>query len=154
MKREKYHVRRLLLRTELQRERAIESLREAPLDVARPLEFLIREEVKERTLPQQGLMWVGALADIAAQAVVDGRRYSDKVWHEHFKRLYLPDAYDAELCASEDYVKWEIDQAGEAVLVGSTTDLTTKGFSQYLEQVHADGANMGVHFHEAPRKRA
>jgi hypothetical protein len=32
-------------------------------------------------------------------------------------------------------------------LVGSTTDLTVYGFSQYLEQVTAHGASLGVQFH-------
>lgn len=148
--RPKYHQHRLLLRTPLQVERAMAALMTAPLDALRPVEFLIREEVKERKLTQQGLMWVGPLADIAEQIVVEGRKFSAKVWHHHLKGLYLPDQYDAGLCISEDYVKWEFDQSGDAVLVGSTTDLTTRGFTQYLEQVFAYGGNMGVHFHEAP----
>lgn len=138
------------MRAPLQIERAIAALIAAPLDPLNPLEFLIREEVKGRKLTQQGLMWVGPLADIAEQVVVDGRRYSAKVWHHHLKGLYLPDHYDAELCAAEDYVKWEFDQSGDAVLVGSTTDLTTKGMANYLEQVYAYGGNMGVMFHDAP----
>lgn len=151
MQRAKFHPRRLLLREPLQVERAIAALREAPLDFLKPLEFLLREEVKERKLTQQGLMWVGPLADMAEQIVVNGRKYSAKVWHAHMKGLYLPDEYDAELCASEDYVKWEFDQSGDPVLVGSTTDLTTRGFGIYLEQVFAFGGNMGVMFHDKPR---
>ena len=147
--RPKYHQTQLLLRTHLQVERAIAALIAAPLDALRPLEVLIREEVKERKLTQQGLMWVGPLADMAEQIVVEGRRYSAKIWHAHLKALYLPDCFDAELCASEDYVKWEFDQSGDAVLVGSTTDLTTRGFAFYLDQVYAFGANMGVMYHEA-----
>lgn len=151
--RPKYHQARLLLRTQLQVERAMAALMAAPLDPAKPLEFLIREEVKERKLTQQGLMWVGPLADMAEQILVEGRRYSAKIWHQHMKALYLPEEFDADLCTSEDYVKWEIDQSGDQVLVGSTTDLTTRGFSTYLEQVYAYGGYMGVHFHEAPARR-
>lgn len=150
--RPKAHPARLLLRTPLQVERAIAALRAAPLDPLRPLEFLIREEVKERKLTQQGLMWVGPLADMAEQIVVDGRRYSAKIWHQHMKEMYLPDAYDPEMCASEDYVKWEFDQSGAPVLVGSTTDLTTRGFGIYLEQVYAFGGNMGVMYRAAERR--
>lgn len=150
MTREKFHQRRLLLREPLQVERAIVALREAPLDADNPVEFLIREQVKERKLTQQGLMWVGPLADMAEQIVVGGRKYSAKVWHEHMKAQYLPNEYDAEMCASEDYLKWEMSMDREPILVGSTTDLTTRGFGIYLEQVFAFGGNMGVMFHEKP----
>ncbi len=150
--RQKYAQRRLLLREPLQVERAIAALREAPLDPLKPLEFLIREEVKERKLTQQGLMWVGPLADMAEQIIVSGRKYSAKIWHEHMKALYLPEWYDVEMCVSEDYAKWEMSMDREPILVGSTTDLTVRGFAIYLEQVYAFGANMGVMFHEAPRK--
>ncbi len=151
MQRAKFHTRRLLLREPLQVERAIAALREAPLDARHPVEFLLREEVKERKLTQQGLMWVGPLADMAEQIVVEGRRFSAKIWHEHMKQEYLPNEYDPEMCASEDYVKWELSMGGDQVLVGSTTDLTTRGFGIYLEQVYAFGGNMGVMFHEKPR---
>lgn len=35
---------------------------------------------------------------------------------------------------------------GERILIGSTTQLTTGGFSDYLEQVYSYGANLGVLF--------
>lgn len=152
MIRPKYYPRRVLLRQPEQIERAIAALRQAPLDPLKPLEFILREEVKERKLTQQGLMWVGPLKDMAEQIWVEKRRFSEKVWHHHMKGLYLPEHFDPELCVSEDYVKWEFDQSGDPVLVGSTTDLTVRGFSQYLEQVHAFGANMGVMFHEPPKR--
>lgn len=154
MTRPKYAQRRLLLRAPLQIERAIAEIQTAPLDPLKPLEFILREEVKERKLTQQGLMWVGPLADIAEQVIVGGRRFSTKVWHHHLKGLYLPDEYDDELCASADYVKWEFDQSGDPILVGSTTDLTTKGMATYLDQVFAFGANMGVMYRTAADRRA
>lgn len=116
-----------------------------PLDEENPLEILIREPVKMRGPDQNSLMWVGPLADIAAQAWVDGRRFSAEVWHEHFKRQYLPEEFDPEL-TKEGYRKWDYTPDGERVLIGSTKQLTKKGFSQYLEQIEADGANMGVQF--------
>ena len=97
-------------------------------------------------------MWVGPLADIAEQAYYQGRKYSDLLWHETFKRLYLPEGYDSELCKKEDYKKWDFDRDSVCVLVGSTTDLTAKGFAQYLEQIYADGASMGVIFHANPNE--
>ena len=57
-----------------------------PVDAARPLEVVIREEKRKRTLDQNSLYWSGPLRDIAEQAWVQGRQYSAEVFHEHFKR--------------------------------------------------------------------
>ena len=146
MTRQAFAQRRILLRESEQVERAIALLRNVPLDHLKPLEFLVREEVKARKLSQNALMWVGPLKSIAEQVWVEGRQYSDEVWHSHFKAQFLPDEFDPALCKSEDYRKWDIGPAGDRILVGSTTDLTVRGFSIYLEQIHAFGANMGVEF--------
>ena len=58
-----------------------------------------------------------------------------------------------ELC-KEGYIKWDVDPLGERVLVGSTTQLTVRGYSDYLEQVHVLGAEMGVQFHANPNEGA
>lgn len=152
MKRPKFEQRRMLLRGQEQVDRAIALLSKVPLDPEKPLEFLVREEVKARKLDQNALMWAGPLKDIEEQCWIDKRQYNATVWHEYFKKQFLPDAYDPELCKSEAYIKWDYDPSGEPVLVGSSTDLTIKGFAQYLEQIYAFGAHMRVEFHEvAPR---
>ena len=46
------------------------ALDNAPLDADKPLEMIIREQVKTRKLDQQALMWVGPLADIANQGCI------------------------------------------------------------------------------------
>jgi len=148
--RQKFEQRRLLLRGLEQVERAVALLRTLPLDEKKPLEVLVREEVKARKLDQNALYWAGPLKDIAEQAWIDGRQYSAPVWHEFFKAEFLPDTYDPDLCKDEKYRKWDEGPGGGQVLVGSSTDLTIKGFAQYLEQIHAFGANLGVEFHEAP----
>lgn len=147
--RSKFQARKILLRAEMQRDAAIALLRNLPLDASKPLELVVREEVKARKPDQNALMWAGPLKDIAQQAWVDGRQYRDVVWHEHFKEMFLPDEFDADLC-KEGYRKYDFTPAGKRVLVGSTTELTVKGFSQYLEQVYAFGANLGVQFHANP----
>lgn len=149
--RQKFELRRVLLRQPEQVERAIALLRNAPLDDLKPLEFLLREEVKARKLDQNALMFAGPIRDIAEQAWLDGKQFSAEVWHEYMKRQFLPDHFDAELCL-ESYVKWASDPAGDPVLVGSTRMLTVRGFSLHLEQVFAFGASLGVEFHEAPRR--
>lgn len=149
MKRDQLKTRKILLRTELQRQTAIKALSSLPLDEAHPLEVVFREEVKVRKPDQNSAMWSGPLKDISEQAYVDGRTYSDVVWHEHFKELFLPEDFDPELC-KEGYRKWDFTPSGKRVLVGSTTELTVRGFALYLQQVEAFGANLGVEFHANP----
>ena len=152
MTRQKFEQRRLLLRGQEQVDRAIALLRTVPLDAAKPLEVLVREEVKGRKLDQNALMWAGPLKDIAEQCWAQQRQYSAEIWHEYFKAQFLPETYDPDLCKTEHYRKWDYDPGGAPALVGSSTDLTIKGFAQYLEQIHAFGAQMGVEFHEAPAR--
>lgn len=142
----KFATRRIILIGESQRELAIALLQNVPLG----LEVLVREPVKVRGLDANALMWAGPLKDISAQAWVQGRQYSDVVWHENFKREYLPEADDPDLgeLVKDPFTwrKWDWTPAGDRVLVGSTTDLTKKGFSRHLTQVEAFGAGLGVQF--------
>jgi hypothetical protein len=142
--REKYKTRNIILLGDQQKELACAAIQNAPAGV----EVVIREPVKVRKLDQNALMWVGPLKDIAEQAYVEGRTFSDVVWHEHFKELYLPEEFDPEL-TKEGYRKWDYTPSGRKVLAGSTTQLTIKGFAQYLEQVYAFGASLGVMFKQA-----
>lgn len=149
-KRQPFVTRKIRLVGEMQREALIALARNLPIDPQKPLEAVIREEVKARKPDQLALMWAGPLKDIAEQAYVNGRTFSPEVWHEHFKAEYLPEEYDPELCKSEDYRKWDYSPSGRRILVGSTGDLTVKGMSLYIEQVHAFGAGLGVIFHANP----
>ncbi|TAL90931.1 MAG: hypothetical protein EPN62_00935 [Candidimonas sp.] len=150
--RQKFQKRVVLVKTPAQVSALLALIPHLPVDFEHPIQATFSEEVKVRKPDQNSLMWVGPLADIADQAWVDGRTYCAETWHEHFKRQYLPEEFDPELC-KEGYQKWDYTPTGERVLIGSTTQLTIKGFAQYLTQVQADGANMGVMFHENPRER-
>lgn len=138
-----------------QRARLIALVENLPLDAAKPLEVVIREEKKKRSPDQNALYWAGPLRDIADQAWVRGRQYSDKLWHEYFKREFLPDPDRADCDDShikDGYVKWaSIPSRETPVLIGSTTGLTVRGMAAYLEQVYAYGASLGVHFSERDR---
>lgn len=147
---QKYPTRSILLREEAQRQLALAAISNAPIDAEHPVQVLIREEVKARKADQNALMWVGPLADITEQGYLNGRTFSADVWHEHFKREFLPEEFDAETC-KEGYRKWDYMPNGERVLVGSTTQLTVRGFAEYLTQVEAFGASLGVRFHANPR---
>ena len=151
MSRQKFPTRKIRLVGTVQLLTAQAALANVPIDPDKPLELIIREETKIRGLDANALMWVGPLADIAAQAYVGGRTYSAEVWHEQFKREYLPEEFDEEL-TKEGYRKWAITPKGDRVLIGSTTQLTVRGFALYLQQVEAFGAGLGVMFRE--RRRA
>lgn len=153
MKREKYPTKTIVLIGSMQKDTARILLEQAPIDMHKPLELVIREQQKARKLDQNALMWVSQLADISAQAYVNGRTFSAEVWHEFFKREYLPEEYDHELC-NEGYRKWDYAPDGERVLIGSTKELTIKGFAQYLTQIEAHGASLGVMFGTSRRMAA
>lgn len=136
MSRQPFPQRRIRLVGEAQREWAIVAIRNAPIDADKPIEVVLREEVKARKADQNALYWAGPLADIAAQAYIAGRTYRAEVWHEQFKLDFLPETFDPELC-KEVYRKWDFTPKGDRILVGSTTQLTVKGFARYLTQVEA-----------------
>lgn len=148
--RPKFPTRKVLLRTWEQVRLLVNLIPNLPIDSENPLEIIIREPVKVRGLDQNAMMWAGPLADIAAQAWVCGRQYSAEIWHEQFKREYLPeeDAPDLGELVKDPFVwrKWDWMPNGDRVLTGSTTQLTKKGFSQYIEQIEAFGSSLGVQF--------
>jgi hypothetical protein len=143
--RDKYQTRQGLLTGAMQLETVLQVLKNAPLDPMRPLEWIVREKAIKRNTTQNALMWSSALADIAEQVWIDSKKYTIKMWHEHCKREFLPDEF-TEGITKEGYKKWDFMPSGERVLIGSTGDLTTGGFSSYLEQVYAFGASYGVMF--------
>ena len=132
----------------LQADTAITAIQNAPIDIERPLEVIIREEQKGRSLSANALMWAGPLNDIATQAWVHGRQYSALIWHEYFKEKFLPDFPDPKQ-VKEGYLKYEETPDGRKVLVGSTNKLTKYGFNLYIENIYAYGAELGVKFSEA-----
>lgn len=130
-----------------QKEVAINAIQNAPIDSEYPLEVIIREEQKARSLSANALMWAGPLNDIANQAWVHGKQYSALVWHEYFKEQFLPEFANSEI-TKEGYKKYEETPDGRRILIGSTSKLTKHGFSIYMEQIYAYGANLGVRFTE------
>ena len=145
MKRARFPKRKILVVSPAQLSTAVAVLKTVPVDAANPIEIRIGEQVKGRNKDQNALMWAGPLRDIANQAYVNRQTYSIDVWHEHFKREFLPEEADIEL-TREGYQKWRYLPSGERILKASTGDLTTKGFSIYLEQIYAYGASLGVQF--------
>lgn len=145
MDRPKFKTRLIILLGEQQRQIARAMVDNLPIDPAHPIEVMAREQQRARSIDANAAMWAGPLRDIAEQAWVQGRQYTAEVWHEHFKREYLPDEYDDDMCKA-GYRKWDYLPNGERVLVGSTTQLTVRGFALYLQTVEAFGASLGVQF--------
>lgn len=151
MNRSPYTPRTLVLSTEAIRERAIAVIRNLPIDALEPLQIVVSDYKPPRKKSQNDLMWAGPLKDMEEQAYLEQRRYSAKVWAEYFKEQFLPEEFDPEYCRV-GYVKWEDAPNGTRKLVGSTTQLTVKGFALYLEQIYAFGSNLGVQFTANPNE--
>ena len=145
--RTEYLTKTIRLIGKLQIDTAINAIQNAPIDSDKPLEIIIREEQKGRSLSANALMWAGPLNDIASQAWVHGRQYSALIWHEYFKEKFLPDFPDLTQ-VKEGYRKYEETPDGRRVLIGSTQKLTKHGFSLYMEQIYAYGSELGVKFSE------
>lgn len=140
--------RRFEMRTDQARQSALDLIRNLPLDDKKPLVVTVEEFRQARKPDQNALMWAGPLKDISEQAWLDGRQFSAEVWHEFFKRNLLPeDDENDEGLVKVNYRKWDIDPAGERVLIGSTTELTVRGMARYITELEAFGANLGVIYH-------
>lgn len=143
-----FKTRNIILVDDQRRAIAVAAVTNAPLGI----EVVLRAPVKARKLDQNAKYWAGPIKDISEQAWIDGRQFSKEVWHEYLKDLYLPTELDQnieKLVKNPDaYKKWSAGIDGRSVLVGSTTDLTVFGFSQFMEHVYAFGAGLGVMFHE------
>ena len=136
MVRQKFPTRTIYLSGSQQVNTILQLVPNLPIDPDHPLEVVIREKVEVRKPSANSAFWAGPMKDIAEQVWVEGRRYSAKVWAEEFKEEFLPEEFDPELTL-EGYVKWGFDRKGRKILVGSTTDLTSRGFALYRRQVEA-----------------
>lgn len=96
---------------------------------------------RKRTPAQNRRYWgQGVLAQVAAQAVVNGRQYSADVWHEQFKRTFIG-----------------VEELPSGQVIGkSSAGLDTAEFSAFCDQVEAYAANeLGITFYDlAPREAA
>lgn len=116
-----------------------------------PLAIRIYEHKEQRSIEQQALMWI-RLGEISEQGWINGQQFSDESWHIYFKRLYLPEEEGPSKRCRKGYRKWaSVPGRDERELVGSTTQLTTFGMSEYMEQLMAFGATeLGVQFGPTP----
>lgn len=104
------------------------------------LKLTLQVAEDERSLKQNKFYWGPCLKDISEQAQIGGQRYSKDAWHELFKRQFLP----------RKVKKCHVAGRGKAVVsvsLGSTTDLSVRRMTDYLDKVQAFAAtDLGVAF--------
>lgn len=108
-------------------------LQQARLMIADGKRVRIRceEAADVRSLRQNAFYWGHVLNEISLQAVNLGERWIDEAWHQLFKRMFLGYRYEREEV---------VGRPPRAVRVlRSTTELSVKQMSAYLEQVIAFG---------------
>lgn len=99
-----------------------------------------------RSNEQNAYMWAGLLTPISEQVYLGGQRYDPEVWHEHFKRKYLPEVN------AKGAQKWRYLPTGERMLAMGTSDLNRSEMQVYLEQIEAEAVTeLGVLLPANPR---
>lgn len=138
----------IIVRSNQQRELAKRLIDELP----EGYEIVFRKESKKRTKEQNSYSWAGMLGDFKRQGFVNGRQFKEMDWHEYLKKLFLPDHY-IEGITLKGYRKWIELPDGTLHMVGSTTQLTVLGFSNYINECVAFGAQeLGIMFTDIRNK--
>lgn len=132
-------LRSLILRSEEIRETAAKAVLNLPIDAEHPKEVVFMEHKAKRSTEANSRYWA-MLGEVSQQAWIQGRQYPVEVIHEYAKRYMLPDE-----CA-KGVPKWITLPNGDRALGMSTTDLNTAEFSEYMTQVEAWAAGIGVLF--------
>ena len=128
-----------------QRTTLINKLMSIPLDD--PIQVIIGNKPKARGLDQNGLMWK-RIGEISAQGWINKRQYHKECWHKYLKDNEMPEEVelkDGTICS-----KW-VDQIGGSMETISTTELSSRCFSEYITIIEAFGAGLGVMFSANPR---
>lgn len=108
---------------------------EALLAGGNPLRVIVTTEAEKRREAQNRYYFGGVIAQIAEQAMVDGHKFGNLAWHEHYADMFAP---LIEIILPSGEVKTRRK---------STTEMLVKEFSDYTEKVTADAATeLGVQF--------
>ena len=83
MKRNKIAKIIVLIRSELQKELLSSKISNLPVDEDHPIQVVISEETKKRSIPQNRIMW-GMLGDISKQVEWYGMMLLDNEWKDIF----------------------------------------------------------------------
>ena len=81
------------------------------------------------------------MKDISEQAYIGGKQFDVEIWHEFLKAKFLPNPECADVALlvknPEKYQLFAPMPDGSMKCVGSTTQLTVRGFGEYMEAVQA-----------------
>ncbi len=99
--------------------------------------YVLEVRPAKRSLDSNRYYWA-VLGDISEQMVV-GKAYEPSIWHVYFKQLFLPDLMQ------------ELPDGSLSIVPPSSTKLTQKEFSEYLEKVVKWALEHEVKFSENTR---
>jgi len=99
--------------------------------------YVLEVRPPKRSLDSNRYYWA-VLGDISEQMVV-GKAYEPSIWHVYFKQLFLPDLMQ------------ELPDGSLSIVPPSSTKLTQKEFSEYLEKVVKWALEHDVRFSENTR---
>lgn len=95
---------------------------EALITSGEPVEVIVRPRKSKRSLEQNKRYWA-LLREVSATVWVDGRQFSDEVWHEQFRRWFI---------GMDEIVMPD----GEVTVRGiSTTTLSVAEFTDYMTRI-------------------
>jgi hypothetical protein len=95
---------------------------EALVKAGRDVEVIVRQRKSKRSIEQNKRYWA-LLREVSAAVWVDGRQFSDEVWHEQFRRWFI---------GIDEIVMPD----GEIVMRGiSTTTLSVAEFGDYMARI-------------------
>jgi hypothetical protein len=119
-------------------------LHNLPLDGS--MECVLRPYKKLSSNQQRRRMFGYVVGEIASQAWLQGKQYSAEVWHEFLKAKFLPETHQDGI-TREGYMKYMELPDGSIKMVGSTTQLTTLGHTNYVTECEAFAVQeLGVRF--------
>lgn len=106
----------------------------------RKVRVTVEEAEDDRSVQQNRYYWGPCLTEISEQAMVGGQRWTVDAWHELFKRQFI--GYGIKKVKVAGRKKVTIIRA-----LKSTTELTVRQFSDYLDKLQAfAAADLGVRF--------
>lgn len=102
----------------------------ACIDRGAPLRVIFTTEERRRTPEQNARYWSGAvLGAIAEQVFVEGRQFTEEVWHEELAQRFCP-RIEVTLPSGEIFTRRK-----------STSEMSVKEFAEYVQKVEAYAAS-------------
>jgi hypothetical protein len=140
-----FEKRKYVLRTPVQLSATINYIQNLPLNEEKPLEVVIQQHTKQRSLDQNSLYWK-RVTEIAEQAWIEGRQYSKEAWHQYFVSEIMPTKITDK--KGKERLKFENVPMCTKVAYVSTSNLSKESFGEFIEAITAFGSGIGVIFNE------